>query len=95
MVASAGANPLPGILLACGLVTIVVTTVGLLAVVMQQRTTKAWATVDPLYDDSYGATFRRTMYRAYRVSALKYAMVAGYGSGLALLIASGLAKVFG
>ena len=95
MVASARGNPLPGILLACGLVTIAVTTVGLLAVVMQQRTTKGWGTVDPLYDDSYGATFRRIMYRAYRVSALKYSMAGGYVAGLALLVASGLAKLFG
>ena len=78
-----------------GLVTIVVTSAGALVLYMQRRATSDWNSTDPLYDNSDGATFRRTMYEAYRVGWYKWFLVGGYMTGLALIVASAFAKVFG
>lgn len=95
MVASTGADPWPGIFLVLGLVTIVITSVTLGMNLMQRRATGGWDTADPLYDNSYGATFRRTMFKAYRSPIFKYFFVASYVLGVGLLVASGVTKLLG
>ena len=92
---NAGAHfGLAGGLLIGGAVTIVGATAMILVVYLRRLATRQWQNVDPL-DESYGAVFKRTMFKAERVKWLGYAIVAVYALGVGLLIASGIARVAG
>lgn len=53
---------------------------------MRRALTKSWDSEDPI-DRSYGATFRRSLYKASRTKALTYLTWVLFVSGFGLIVA--------
>jgi hypothetical protein len=86
---------LPAALLAYGLSAIGAAALIVLVTWMRRRATRQWKGENELLDPSYGATLKRTLYRAARVKWLTYAIVALFVAGVGLLVASGIAELAG